>query len=261
VDVDGAGHETLEGALERTERDVDAALKAAAATTTQLKRARKAAASGVLRELERSLETTEQLAGALRDSVRTARSGWAFDDRAYLESGAYSDEVLRVGRASDVALQLLDERIVSYPSLVRVLPGEAAVEIDRKRHRGIRPSTLVEILRTTQTRPIRFRAEPFIEALSQAYEWVRASQGKAPGGTVKLVDVYRPLTVRPGQSAEYSKQEFARDIYLLDESGVNTTRAGLRMTLPASTGARTSSTLATVMRNGDLKIYYGIEFR
>ena len=39
------------------------------------------------------------------------------------------------------------------------------------------------------------------------------------------------------------------------------TKDGLRMTLPASTGARTSSTLATVMRNGELKIYYGVAFR
>ena len=69
------------------------------------------------------------------------------------------------------------------------------------------------------------------------------------------------LTVLPGQSAAYSQQEFARDIYLLDESGVDRTKDGLRMTLPASSGARTSSTLATVMRNGELKIYYGIAFR
>ena len=39
------------------------------------------------------------------------------------------------------------------------------------------------------------------------------------------------------------------------------TKDGSRMTLPAASGARTSSTLATVMRNGELKIYFGIEFR
>jgi hypothetical protein len=112
-----------------------------------------------------------------------------------------------------------------------------------------------------QGRSPRFRAEAFIEALARAYDLVRASQGKERGATVKLIDVYRALTVLPGQSAAYSQQEFARDIYLLDESGVDRTKDGSRMTLPASSGARTSSSLATVMRNGELKIYYGVDFR
>src|SRR5262245_7633547 len=81
---------TLEGALARTESDIEAALKATAAVMSQLKRAKKAAAQGVLRDLERNLEAADQLAGALRDSVRAARGGWAFDDRGYLGSGAFA---------------------------------------------------------------------------------------------------------------------------------------------------------------------------
>lgn len=251
----------LEDALARSEADADAALKAAAAVVSQLKRAKKAAVTGALRDLERSLESAEQLAGALRDAVRSARTGWQFNDREHLESGAFAQEVLELGRARGVALQEQDDQIVSYPSLVRILPAEAAIEIDRKRRRGIRPSVVVETLRAAQGRQPRFRSEPFIEALLRAYQLLVAVQAKEPGATVKLVDVYRVLTVLPGQPAAYSRQEFARDIYLLDESGIDRTKDGSRMTLPASSGARTSSTLATVMRNGDLKIYYGIEFR
>lgn len=252
---------SLEDALARTESDIDGALKAAVAAAAQLKRAKKAAVSGVLRDLERSLESAEQLAGALRDSVRAVRAGWSFDDRQYLESGAFTQEVLELGRSQGLALQEQDERIVSYPSLVRVLPNDASIEIDRKRQRGIRPSVVVETLRATQSRPPRFRPDAFIEALARAYQLLLAAQAKEPGATVKLIDVYRVLTVLPGQSAAYSRQELVRDIYLLDESGVDRTKDGLRMTLPASSGARTSSTLATVMRNGDLKIYFGISFR
>ena len=182
-------------------------------------------------------------------------------DRAYLGSGAFANELLQLGRSRGLALQEQDDRLVSYPSLIRVLPNDAAIEIDRKRQRGIRPSVVIEALRATQGRSPRFRAEAFIEALARAYELVRSSQGKERGATVKLIDVYSVLTVLPGQSAAYSQQEFARDIYLLDESGLDRTKDGSRMTLPASSGARTSSTLATVMRNGELKIYYGVEFR
>lgn len=252
---------SLEEALARTESDIDAALKAGTAAASQLKRAKKAAASGVLRDLERSLESAEQLAGALRDSVRAARAGWSFDDRRYLESGAFTQEVLELGHSRGLVLQEQDDRIVSYPSLVRVLANDAAIEVDRKRQRGIRPSVVVETLKATQSRPPRFRPEAFIEALARAYRLVLGAQGKEPGATVKLVDVYRVLTVLPGQSAAYSRQELVRDVYLLDQSGVDRTKDGSRMTLPASSGARTSSTLATVMRNGDLKIYFGIAFR
>lgn len=252
---------TLESALSRTESDIEAALKAATAVTSQLKRAKKASALGMLRDLERSLDAADQLAGALRDSVRAARGGWAFDDRAYLASGAFAKELLQLSNSRGLALQEQDDRLVGYPSLVRVLPNDAAIEIDKKRQRGIRPSVVVETLQAAQGRPPRFRPETFIEGLSRAYDFVRASQGKERGATVKLTDVYRVFTVLPGQSAAYSQQEFARDIYLLDESGVDRTKDGSRMTLPASSGARTSSTLATVMRNGELKIYYGVEFR
>ena len=125
------------------------------------------------------LEAAEQLAGAFRDSVRAARAGWSFDDRDYLESGAFAHEVTERSVARRVWLcRNRTASIVSYPSLVRVLPNDAAIEIDRKRHRGIRPSVLVETLRAAQERPPRFRPEVFIEALARAYELVSASEGQ-----------------------------------------------------------------------------------
>ena len=41
----------------------------------------------------------EQLAAALRDSVKGALAGWNFDGRAYLESGDFTTEVLELGLA------------------------------------------------------------------------------------------------------------------------------------------------------------------
>jgi hypothetical protein len=65
----------------------------------------------------------------------------------------------------------------------------------------------------------------------------------------------------PGQAREYSKQEFARDIYLLDRSGVTRTRRGYVVSFPASTGARSAtSTLRIVTEGGQEKVYYGIAF-
>src|SRR5437879_1747459 len=57
----------------------------------------------------------------------------------------------------------------------------------------------------------------------------------------RLVDIYGLLTLLPGQTREYSRQEFARDIYLLDRSGLTVTRDEQVVSFPASTGTRPSS--------------------
>ena len=65
----------------------------------------------------------------------------------------------------------------------------------------------------------------------------------------------------PGASREYSKQEFARDLYLLDQSGIIKTNAGRVLSLPASALTRTTSgVLSTVTRAGQPKLYAGICF-
>ena len=58
--------------------------------------------------------------------------------------------------------------------------------------------------------------------------------GLRPGSPAKLVDVHRVLTLLPGAARDYTRQEFARDLYLLDQSGVVDVKDGRRMTLPAS---------------------------
>jgi hypothetical protein len=68
------------------------------------------------------------------------------------------------------------------------------------------------------------------------------------------------MTLMPGSAREYTKQEFARDLYLLDQSGVVTTRRGRQLALPASALTRTSGVLTTVTRSGQEKVYAGICF-
>jgi hypothetical protein len=254
-------HNRLEAALARTEADADAAARAAGAVVKEIKRAKAAAGSGTMRDLHKALEAAEQLADALRDSVRTLRSGWQFDEREHLESGAYTAELIETARERGVRLFEQDERILSYPSVARVLPADAALEIDRKRERRIRPSVVAEHLKKLQQRQPRFKAEQFLESLHRAYKLALAEQGRLPGAAVRLLDLYQILTVLPGQSREYSKQEFARDLYLLDESGAKETRDGLRVSFPAATGTKTSGTLSTVNKEGELKTYFGIAFR
>lgn len=254
-------HQGLESALSRTEADAGAAVKTSLALVAQLKRVQKAAEVGAVGELDKALSQADQLALAARDAVLTAREGWRFDTRSHLEAGHYTREIVSLAHERGVLLQEQDGRIVSYPSVVRVLPGEDAIEIDRKKRKELRPSRLIEMLQAARERPPRFRPERFLAALLRAYRLVTAEKRKEVGEAVRLVDVYRVLTVLPGQSAAYSPQEFVRDVYLLDESGVEVTKEGLRMSLPAASGARTSSALRTITREGEVKVYYAIAFR
>jgi hypothetical protein len=254
-------HNGIEAALARTEADADAAARAAATVVKEIKRAKTAAGQGTLRDLQKALAAAEQMADALRDSVRTLRSGWQFDEREHFESGAYTAELIETARERGVRLFEQDERILSYPSVARVLPGEAAIEIDKKRERRIRPSVVAEHLKKLQQKQPRFKAEQFLESLYRAYRLALAEKGREDGATVRLLDLYGILTVLPGQAREYSKQEFARDLYLLEESGVEQTREGLRVRFPAATGTKTGGTLSTVTREGELKTYFGIAFR
>jgi hypothetical protein len=253
--------EAFEETLAAAERAVDGALKAAATATRELRKARAGAKNGQVRELRRALGAAETAAATLADEARAARTGFNLDDQAYLASGSYTKELLAAASAAGVAMYEEDERLLCYPSLVRVLPTDSAVEIDRKRERRLRPSVLVGLLDAAQGRTPRFKPEAFLDSLRGAYELVVARAGKKPDPVVRLVDVWSVLTLLPGQSRDYTKQEFARDLYLLDQSGVTrTSRNPRQLRWSASTGTKGAGVLTTVARGGQQQRYWGISF-
>jgi hypothetical protein len=120
---------------------------------------------------------------------------------------------------------------------------------------------VVDTLAARQARPPRDRSEPFLEALEAAYGWVVERGGhRSWGAVVRLVDIWGVLTVMPGASREYTKPEFARDLYLLDQSGVTVTKAGRTLRFSASTGTRTPGVLTTVAADGRPVSYWGVAF-
>ena len=255
----------LEQALARTGADTEASLRAAAAVVAALKRCRGAARDGNLRDLRTALEAVEQAAAALQQQAQATRAGWDFDEDAYFAGRGYLDEVLATAQRMGVAIYERDDRLYCYPSLVRVLPNERAVQIDKTRERRLRPSVLVTHLRDLQRRPPKFRPEAFLQSIYDAYETLAAAErqkGKGGGARViRLLDIYGLLTLLPGQSREYSRQEFARDLYLLDQSGVTETRRGRMLSFEASTGTRAATgTITVITQSGQEKRYYGIAF-
>lgn len=251
----------FESALADAERRTEVALRSAAAVVRELRRALVGARTGQVRELRRALAAAESVSDELAGVVSEARAGYDLDEPSYLASGGYAKELLAAAEAAGVAMYEEDERLLCYPSLVRILPADATVEVDRKRERRLRPGVLVGLLAAAQQRAPRFRPEPFLDSLRGAYELVVARDDKKSDAVVRLVDVWTVLTLLPGQSRDYTRQEFARDLYLLDQSGVTvTSRSPRRLRWSASTGTKGSGVLATVTRGGQQQRYWGISF-
>jgi hypothetical protein len=92
------------------------------------------------------LDAAEGLTAQLADTVRALRGDYDFDETAHLASGAYAKELLVAAEAAGLAMFEEDERLLCYPSLVRILPGDAAIEVDKRRDRRLRPSVVIRHL-------------------------------------------------------------------------------------------------------------------
>jgi hypothetical protein len=254
----------IESAFARSEADAVAALKAATAVVAAVRKYRGAAAQGNVRELGKAVEAVQHAVRAVDQEAANLAESWTFDDETYFQSGGYTAELIETARQAGVRISELDNRLYCYPALLNVVPGERLVTIDKKRERRVRPSVLVGLLQTMQKRPPRSRSDVFLEALFAAYRVAVAADRKQPGElgkVVPLTDLYELFTLAPGQSREYARQEFARDVYLLDQSGHDTTRSSARVSFHAGAGASLPrGTLSIVTQQGQERKYHGVAF-
>jgi hypothetical protein len=251
----------LEAALSALDAEVAAYNQALNQAKRAAARAKGAIDQGIVRDVPSSLAALESASSALAEAAAGLRAAWQFDVDSWFASGAYAKELVTSAAELGVKAFESDERILCYPTIVQVSTTDTSVLIDKKRERGVRPSVVVAHLKKMSEREPKFRPDAFIETLAAAYDLVVAQRSLRPGAPAKLVDVYAVLTLMPGAARDYTKPEFARDIYLLDQSGVIDTKKGRRMSLPASALTRSASAvLRTVTRSGQAKDYAGISF-
>lgn len=255
---------SLEEALGKTEANAETVYKTATVAVSSLKKFRAAAQTGNLRELRKAIESAEQAIITLHQEFIKAKEGWDFDEETYLSGKAFISEILDLAQQIGLKIFEQDDRLYCYPFLIRILPNERSILIDKARERRLRPSVLVGHLKELQNKPVRFNSKALLESMYSAYSIAVKTRGKERMGTglvVSLVEVYGLLTLLPGQSKDYSRQEFARDLYLLDRSGVRNTKNGLVFSLHTATGREKSSRIIPIVtRDGEVKRYYGISF-
>jgi len=266
MDVNGIGGSilsTFERGFEDVERAAAAAVKACSALVTLAKQMQKAALDGEVAKIRKLSERLAAALDAARQEVANARSAWPFTSEAeegYLRD-EYERELLDMAEAEQLNIRRQDERLVVFPSVLRILPAERAVRIDRNKLSTVRPSKLVAILKANQTKKSRFASERFLESLYRAYHTLTGKDGA--GTTIPLHRIYEAFTLLPGATTEYSRSDFGRDLFLLDRSGLTQTRTGVSFSFPASTGvrgARARAIFVFVATDGETVTYYGIRF-
>ena len=260
---------TFEQGFAAVEASADRAEQAARKLLATARRLRKAAQEGTLGKVRQETGQLSEALAAASGTVTEAKASWPFDaseEPDYLNA-SYANELCEAAATLGLKLSVRDEALVCSPSIIRLLPADRAVKIDGKKRAAIRPSKLVTDLHTTQQR-MRPKSDTqqqrFLEALFRAFRVIRGTPSDPlfdAARVVPLAEIYAVFTSLPGASGQYTKTDFARDIYLLDSSQVNTTKSGARVTFPSSTGGKSSAkTLSFVDRNGNVISYYGVQF-
>jgi hypothetical protein len=216
---------TFEGGFADTERSAIAATKVVATLASTIKQLQKGATEGNIPMMRKASERLIVVLESTRQEVTNARSAWPFSidaEETYLRE-SYAAEIVEIAKAEGLPVQQRDEGLVAFPSIIRVLPSERVVMIDRKKVQAVRPSKLVKALKAIQLRKPKVGPEVFLEVVHRAY---RLLAGNDYGKTVTLASIYDALTLLPGSTTTYDHTDFARDLFLLDRSGVTHTKSG-----------------------------------
>ncbi|MCY4103264.1 MAG: hypothetical protein OXG55_08405 [bacterium] len=260
--------DNLEQAFAEVEREATAALDCTKKLQSLLRQLHKSSREGNVAALKRAQGGLLDAATELTGAIAGAADSWPFggeEDVEYLRQG-YAAELRRVAAEHDLTIHEGDAQLICHPSTVRILPGERAVRIDRKKVSTIRPSHLVALLRENQKRPARSRPEPFLKALHDVYTELtpkppRGAAAPAAGPVIPLERIYKLLVSLPGSRRDYTRTDFARDIYQLETAGVTATKSGARVSFPASTGTRGPKGLFTFVGPDGREVkYYAIRF-
>ncbi len=260
---------TFEEGFAATEKAADSVLNTLNETSKLARQLQKAAQDGNIAAVRRLTPKLQESLGVIRQEVGNAAQAWPFTPDGELEylQSSYAGELQEEARKKGLQMFERDNRLIAHPSVVRVLPGERAVRVDRRQTSTVRPTKIVTDLEKLQNSPPKSNSQQFLRALYDAYlelaDRDTSDQLKmgGVGQVVRLDRIYKLWTGRPGTSREYNLLDFARDLYSLETSNIREVRTGARVSFPASTGTRIPrGAISFVAPNGETVLYYGIQF-
>ena len=258
---------TFEEGFGAVETAADRAAQEAATLGKEARKLLKAAQDGNIGQLRRQSMRLTELLSSVTDHVERAADSWPFaveDERDYLEQ-RFGAELRAEADRIGLNVTPRDETLVCSPSIIRVNPADRAVTIDGRKRSAIRPSKLAADLHANQQAGPRGNPQRFLEALYKAYRILAPPPADAlvrGGQVIALAKVYDLLTTLPGSGRQYSRTDFARDLYVLDSSDVDTIRSGdARVRFLHSTAARSGKgAFSFADPAGNLITYSSIQF-
>lgn len=208
---------------------------------------------------QRLKELPDRIAAAVAGLPSVAGT-WELTDEevtALLRDPAYLSELRAVAASRGLRLDQLEETLVAFPAMLRVIHDSRVVRLGGKRLALLRPTAVIDaILRARRSSSIT-PPKQFVEALYKAARLVDAEH-LATG--VRLSDVHEVLRLHPRQRS-YGAAEFALDLHELDVSEVSATRSGAQITLlQPSTGSRGKDAYALAGRDGTPRAYQFVRF-
>ena len=260
---------TFEEAFSDTEKAAEAARKAAAGVVSRARALEKAAKTGNIAAIKRGQASLRDAVTALGQESASAESCWPFteEEERRIFDEQYADALKAAAEEKGLGMLERDGLLVSYPSILRLLPADRAVRVDRKKVSTIRPSYLVGVLLANRERSSGFRPRQFLESLYAVYGDITGATSpellrERGGRVVPLARIYKLMTALPGASRDYNRGDFARDLYVLDSDGPRRTGNGAEVSFPSSTGTRrrSSDLFSFVGPDGHTVEYYAIRF-
>lgn len=260
--------DSFEQAFSDTERAAKSTLDSAGELIRLVKQLQEASREGNLVAMKRTQGRLNDALGTLGQTVANAVQAWPFqegEEEQYLRDG-YSSELRRIASEQGLDMHEQDDRLISHPSVVRILPGDRAVRIDKKKVSSIRPSYLAKVLLEKQKKPSRYPSGAFLESLYAVYSDIVEEEGsdrlvRTAGRVVRLERIYRLFTSLPGSNRDYDRTDFARDLYMLHTKGPERTKRGAAVSFPSSTGTRNpGGVFSFVGPDGRPVQYYGLRF-
>ena len=259
----------IEQAFDDTEKAAEAARKSAAGVVSQARALAKAAQTGNIAGIKRGQEKLKDALTTLQQEILHVWSCWPFPDEeeTRLFQEQYGEALKATAAEMGLKMYERDGLLISYPSIVRILPADRAVRVDRKKVSTVRPSYLVDLLRKGQQKTSGFPPQRFLDALYAVYTDVVVGTSSDllhpnSGRVVPLARIYKLMTALPGVARDYDRGDFARDLYTVDSKGPRRTRGGAMVSFPAATGTRQrkSELFSFVGPDGANVEYYGIRF-
>ena len=260
---------TLEEAFDYSELTATAVQKAASKVVSSARSMAKAAKTGNINAIKRYQQNMEEALAALQQEVTEAVACWPFSDEEEQKifNDRFAEDLMHYAEENELSIYEQDGALISYPSIVRLLPADCAVKIDRKKVSAIRLSFLVDLLIKNQRKSSSFAAARLLESMYNVYKDItgKSSSGSGSGVSspvVPLARIYKLLTSLPGVAREYDRSDFARDLYTLEIDGPRNTRRGAIVSFPSSTGTRrrSSDVFSFIGPDGNRVEYYGVQF-